>query len=88
MNEILKKLSKKEKTILSILLGWLFLHVVLLIVGITQNDYYWGPSNTPYFWPFDEPGIGNSYDFTEFLVYAIVPSISFFVYVILSKKGD
>lgn len=86
MRNLINILSKKEKLFLSILTGWVSLNLILLFIGITQNDYYWGPSNTPYFWPFDEPDIGNSYDFTEFLAYAIVPCIIFFVYISITKE--
>jgi hypothetical protein len=85
MRNLINILSKKEKLFLSILTGWVSLNLILLFIGITQNDYYWGPSNTPYFWPFDEPDIGNSYDLTEFLAYAIVPCIMFFVYIYITK---
>jgi len=87
MRNLVNKLSKKEKLIISILTGWFSLNLILLFIGITQNDYTWGPSNTPYFWPFDEPDIGNSYDFTEFLAYAIVPCIIFFVYISITKDN-
>ena len=86
MRNIINNLNKTEKLLFSILIGWTLLHLVLLFVGITQNDYFWGPSNSPYFWPFDEPGVGNSYDFTEFTVYAIIPDIVFIVYLYLSKN--
>jgi hypothetical protein len=88
MRNLTNILNKEEKLVLSILTGWISLNLILLFIGITQNDNQWGPSNTPYFWPFDEPDTGNSYDFTEFLAYAIVPCIIFFVYISITKDKD
>lgn len=88
MRNLVNKLSKKEKLVFSILTGWVSLNLIFLFISITRKDYYpFEQSNTSYFWPFDEPNIRNSYDFTEFLAYAIVPCIIFFVYISITKDN-
>ncbi len=79
IQKIIDNLTSKEKKIVSILFGWTILHLILLLISDGSKDY---------FWPFDtEPSIKSDYDFSEFLVYGLVPWVMFFINKFLNKKS-
>ena len=69
--------TEKEKIILSCLIGWSILHTILFLL----SDHY--ESSSSYFWPFDDEPLRNSYDFSEFAVYCIIPWVVFGTYKLL-----
>ena len=59
---------------------WVFIHIVFLSLG-------WAGEYHDEFWPLTHSNLINSYDVSEFLVYAIGPAIIFFVlYLIYNSK--
>lgn len=76
----IKNLTQKERTIVAILTGWTLLHLVLVFIS---------DGRTRYFWPFDtEPQLRADYDFSEFMVYGIIPWVIFIVYKFLNRQAE
>jgi hypothetical protein len=78
MKQIIESLSKKEKMITAIIVGWTFIHFIFLLIS---------EGNKRVFWPFDnEPMLISDYDKIEFLVYVITPILIFLIYLLLTKS--
>lgn len=91
----MKDLFQTQKKIISIYVVWFFVNLVWLFMGFTGGNY------NDYFWPFteycsshrfgngpltyDRYTLSQTYDFSEFLVYAISPLVAWFVYLNFKK---
>ena len=81
--------KKTKNTLLAVYIGWAFLHLIFLFLGMSGNGH-------DGFWPFSESerfrsnneGISGTYDFSEFLVYSGSPLVIYFIYKLLNKKED
>ncbi len=79
-------MSKNEKTILAVYIGWAFLHLMFLAIG-------WNGCCHGEFWPFGNEWvvnghneIGEIYDLSEFLLYVGAPAVIFVIYRLLNNK--
>jgi len=74
----MKNLTKKQKLTFSILIGWTITHLILL---------YLSDGRIKYLWPFDvDANLNADYDFTEFIIYGILPWVVFIIYKSLNKE--
>lgn len=77
MKRYIDNLTRAEKLIVAFLVGWTFIHFVLLLISDGRKES---------FWPFDEqPILSDDYDITEFIVYVFSPIMIFCTYVYLNK---
>lgn len=78
----LKNLSSTERTVLSILIGWLLIQVCLLIFSDKR------PFTTDFdlFWPFETDGL-EFYSFLELFIYGFIPLIIFGINHFLKSKS-
>lgn len=72
-------LSKKQRTLLAIYIGWTFLHLFFFVTGWKER-YYQGD-----FWPFEDAEL-SVYDFSEFLVYVGSPVVTYVIYRLIRNK--
>ncbi len=85
----MKNLSQNEKTFLAICIGWAFLHVIFLAIG-WEGDYH------ETFWPFEakislqrgQNAMSETYDISEFLVYAGGPAVAFFIHRLINDDSN
>jgi len=78
MKQIIESLSKKEKMITAIIVGWTFIHFIFLLIS---------DGNKRVFWPFDdEPILVADYDKIEFFIYTLTPILIFATYLSLTKN--
>jgi len=76
-------LNQYQKKILSIFLGWTFLHLIFFF-SATENE-----NRKEYFWPLDRnSNLKEDYGVMELLVYLIVPSLIFYFYNYLNKPKN
>ncbi len=81
----LKQENFKNKKALAILLGWFLIHFVLLISTLGDESI----NSKRVFWPFDnDPTLATDYDFIEFFIYGLIPLITFFIYIFISKENN
>lgn len=74
---VVTNLSNNERILLSILLGWLMMHITFYI-NCNGDDKY--------FWPFDRfSRFGNDYGTGELFVFGIIPIIVFLIYKLLNR---
>ena len=86
LNFNFSNLKDKDKSYLSIIVGWVLVNAIMLFVAIANdlpNSY---SSNVRYFWPFDKAPFTESYDFSEFFVYALSPLLVYLTILFISKK--
>ncbi len=78
----MKELLQEHRRLIAVYLVWIFINIIILQISF-------GESERAYFWPFDGgdlTGLDDTYDFSEFLVYAIGPAVIFIAYVMFTKK--
>ena len=79
----MKELLKKQRQLVAVYAVWFFINLVVLFMSfVEKGDDYCKRK----FWPFDACDLTKSYDFSEFLVYAIGPAILIFAYLMFTKK--
>ena len=81
-------MTKQEKLILSVLLGWFLIHSIILYTVSETPDMCHNMHAKGNFWPLDGGIIKCVYDSSEFLVYAVVPLLIFGVYKFLTVKKN
>jgi len=80
-------LFQKQRQFISIYAIWFFLNLVCLFIGFTKDSDY----NREEFWPFTDSKyvtLAESYDISEFLVYAIGPLVIWFAYINFTKDDN
>jgi hypothetical protein len=63
-----------NKKLIGFYILWLTLHFVLFILSLNNPKHYFGTIPQKKFWPFSKLSFSYSYDYTELLIYAIVPA--------------
>lgn len=79
----MKELLKKQRQLVAVYAVWFFINLVVLFMSFVEKGCN---SCKRKFWPFDACDLTKSYDFSEFLVYAIGPAILIFAYLMFTKK--
>ena len=87
MNEkqVLDFLKANKKKIKAVYIGWAFIHLVFLLIGLNGAGHL-------IFFPFhyyDDSiyeKIAYAYDLSEFMVYVGTPAVVYFIYRLLNKK--
>lgn len=79
----MKELLQKQRQLLAVYAVWFFINLVVLFMSFVGRGSSYCKSE---FWPFDACDLTESYDFSEFLVYAIGPAILIFAYLMFTKK--
>lgn len=79
------KLLQNRKLIGGYLL-WFTLHLTLLVVSVGSRDWL-NKRWVQQFWPFGEKKLILTYDFSEFIVYIIVPVALYFAYRLLNPTS-
>jgi len=74
-------MKNSEKLILSIIAGWITLHI-FIFTSIKPNSCL--DQHHEKFWPFDGGIVKCTYDKTELMTYILTPIIMYLVYKILS----
>lgn len=69
----MRKLLKNKKLV-GVYILWLMLHLILFMFSWGTPDRYFGEYAQSEFWPFSGQVFGRSYDYTEFIIYCIVPA--------------
>jgi hypothetical protein len=80
LQDEIKKLTEKERKRVAILSGWTILHLILYLIsnGSKKN-----------FWPLEETlDIKADYDFSEFVVYGLIPWVILIVYRFLMNSKN
>jgi len=84
----LKSMNKETKTFLAVYIGWTFLHLILLFLGMGECE-----ASQKFFFPFSCGGkysycgtLISIYDFSEFLVYVGTPAVIFIIYYLTKEK--
>lgn len=72
----MKPLSKNEKLLISILIGWTLLQIVFFFISIDWHN----TSGASQFYPFTDEKLQYTYNYQELLTYSIIPSVVFFAY--------
>ncbi len=78
----MKELLKKQRQLVAVYAVWFFINLVVLFMSFAEKESYCKKK----FWPFDACDLTESYDFSEFLVYAIGPAILIFAYLMFTKR--
>jgi len=82
--QVLDFLKANTKKIKAVYIGWSFIHLVFLLIGLNGNG-------KEYFLPFGDgdysiyKNIRYAYDLSEFMVYVGTPAVVYIIYKILSK---
>lgn len=79
----MKELLKKQRQLVAVYAVWFFINLVVLFMSFVEKGSNYCKRQ---FWPFDACDLTESYDFSEFLVYAIGPAILIFAYLMFTKK--
>jgi hypothetical protein len=74
---------KENRQLISIILGWIFLHLVLYIYASEKHTSY---SLLSDFYPFTEGSISQTYNIMEFLIYGIAPCLAGIILRLNSKS--
>ena len=101
ITKALRNMSNKEKIVISLIVGWFFIHSIIFSMAVTGDCMHdIGCSNEEWFHdtdcvnyvkidPYDRFLVFNYnycyYDLFEFLIYAIAPIISYVIYKALSR---
>jgi hypothetical protein len=85
MTEFLNQLSNRFKAVYLFWIIFNFFVFLILGKGITEGKYFL--IRDSYFFPFDFHFFDfNSYDYTEFLVYTLVPIFLYYIHWFWNKK--
>ena len=81
-------MKKINKTFLAVFIGWTFIHLVLLFLGMGGCE-----ASQNWFFPFSKGAeysycgtLISIYDFSEFLVYVGTPAVFFIIYKLITNK--
>jgi hypothetical protein len=78
LKDEINNLTNKEKMLVAVLVGLTIINLIFLITS---------KGNIKYFWFIDyRSSIYDDYDFTEFIIYGILPWLVFIVYKYLKKN--
>lgn len=73
----------RHRIMVSFLVLWGFINLIALYIGSQpktpdERAYYWDFRSN--FFPFSTGTLTETYDFTEFMVYAVAPALLYFLY--------
>lgn len=76
----MRNLIKENGIVISILIIWLFIHVICLMLSVDS------PHSKDIFYPFTESRLKYSYDIIEFLIYGISPFVLFIIIKLINNE--